>query len=62
MERVIVTQDNFKNVVSEIYKEEQIKIFEDKWKRLTENDKTFVLEFLKVLYPEKSKLIKESKN
>jgi hypothetical protein len=61
MERVIVTQDNFKNVVSEIYKEEQIKIFEEKWKRLTENDKTFVLEFLKVLYPEKSKLIKESK-
>jgi hypothetical protein len=61
MERIIITQDNFKNVVSEIYREEQIKIFEQKWKHLSENDKTFVLEFLKVLYPEKSSLIKESK-
>lgn len=61
MERIIVTQDNFKNIVNEIYREEQINIFEEKWKRLSENDKTFVLEFLKVLYPEKSKLINESK-
>lgn len=61
MERIIVNQDNFKNIVNEIYKEEKIKILNEKWSNLKKEDKIFVLEFLKVLYPEKSKLLNESK-
>jgi hypothetical protein len=60
MERIIVTQDNFKNIVNEIYREEQINIVNEKWNSLSESEQKFAIEFLKVIYPEKSKLINEA--
>ena len=60
MERIIVNRDNFKNIVSEIYREEQINIVNETWNRLSESDKKFAIEFLKVIYPQKVKLINEA--
>jgi len=61
MKETILTESVFNTRVKEIYKEEQYKFLNEKWKTLSKEDKTFVLEFYKVLYPEKSKLINESK-
>lgn len=60
MKRIIVNQDNFKNIVNEIYREEQINIVNERWNRLSESEQRFAIEFLKVVYPEKSKLINEA--
>lgn len=61
MKSIILKESDLKEKFSEIYKEEQIKILEEKWNKLKNEDKQLVLEFLKYLYPEKAKLIKESK-
>jgi len=61
MKKIIVNQDDLKNIVNKIYKEEESKIANEKWSKLSKNEKLFVLEFLKVTYPEKANLINESK-
>ena len=61
MKETILTESVFNTRVKEIYKEEQYKFLNEKWKTLSKEDKTFVLEFYKATYPEKSKLINESK-
>ena len=45
----------------QIYKEEQVKILDEKWNKLSGADRQFVLEFLKLLYPEKAILVTESR-
>jgi hypothetical protein len=57
----IVKESELKNLVVKIYKEEQKKILQEKWDNLSKEDKIFVVEFLRSAYPEKSKLLKESK-
>ena len=57
----IVKESELKNLVVKIYKEEQEKILQEKWDNLSKEDKIFVVEFLRSVYPEKSKLLKESK-
>lgn len=61
MSHYIVNENEFKQVVNKIYLEEQKNILNEKWSKLSKDEKIFVLEFLKVIYPEKAKLIKESK-
>jgi hypothetical protein len=61
MKSIILEESELKQRFSEIYREEQIKILEEKWNKLKNEDKQLVLEFLKYLYPEKVKLINESK-
>ena len=61
MSHYIVNENEFKHVVSKIYLEEQKNILNEKWSKLSKDEKIFVLEFLKVIYPEKAELIKESK-
>jgi hypothetical protein len=61
MKSVIIKESDLKERFSKIYKEEQIKILEEKWDKLSKNDKLFVVEFLKQIYPNKAKLISESK-
>lgn len=56
-----LNESELKNRIFEIYQEEYIKVIEDKWNKLSKNDKTIVIEMLKVIYPEKAKLINESK-
>lgn len=57
----IVKESELKNLVVKIYKEEQEKILQEKWEKLSKEDKIFVVEFLRSAYPEKSKLLKEAK-
>ena len=60
MSHYIINKHEFKSVVDKIYTEEQTKIINEHWNRLTESEKTFAIEFLKVIYPEKTKVIKEA--
>lgn len=61
MKSIILEESELKQRFSEIYKEEKIKILEEKWSKLKNEDKQLVLEFLKHLYPNKAKLINEDK-
>ena len=56
-----LTESEFQNRLVQIYKEEQIKILEDKWAKLSKDDKLFVVEMIKCVHPDKAKLISESK-
>lgn len=57
----ILKESELKNRIYEIYKEEYISIIDEKWNNLSKKDKIIVIEMLKTIYPEKSKLINESK-
>ena len=61
MEKTLYTESEVKTRISEIYEEERFKIINEKWSKLSDKDKIFVVEFAKGLYPEKAKLINESK-
>ena len=56
-----LTESQLKEKILEIYKEEYNIILEEKWSKLSKGDKLIVVEMLKTIYPEKAKLIKESK-
>jgi len=58
---LIMNESQLKDTILKIYREEQHKILQEKWNRLSKKDKVFVFEFAKVIYPEKAKLIKEDK-
>ena len=60
MSHYIINKHEFKSVVDKIYTEEQTKIINEHWNRLTESEKIFAIEILKVIYPEKSKQINEA--
>lgn len=57
----ILNESALNNRISEIYKEEQIKVIQEKWDKLSDTDKIIVIEMIKYYYPENSKLISESK-
>ena len=61
MNRLSLTESELKETMVQIYKEEQLKILNEKWSKISNNDKQFVVEFLKVIYPKKSKLVTESR-
>lgn len=61
MEKTLYTESELKNKITEIYNEERLKIINEKWSKLSGKDRTFVLEFLKILYPEKAMLVTESR-
>ncbi len=61
MSHYIINKHEFKDVVNKIYLEEHKNILNEKWSKLSKGERIFVLEFLKVVYPNKSKLIQESK-
>lgn len=61
MNSKVVNESELKDVILKIYKEEQYKILEEKWNKLSKEDKVFVVEFAKAIYPEEAKLINESK-
>lgn len=57
----ILSENELQDKMTEIYREEQIKIIQEKWKKLSKKDKGIVLEMIKHYYPDKEKLISESK-
>lgn len=61
MSKLSLTESEFKEKMVQIYKEEQITLLDEKWNKLSGIDRQFVLEFLKVLYPEKAMLVTESR-
>jgi hypothetical protein len=61
MEKTLFTESELKNRIAEIYEEERLKIINEKWNKLSGKDRTFVLEFLKAVYPEKAMLVTEAR-
>jgi len=61
MNRLVLTEKEFRDKTRQIFKEEQYKIAEEKFNNLTKVDKIFVVEFLKEIYPDKSVLLNEDK-
>lgn len=61
MKSEVVNEEKLSQLVQKIYHEEYLKILDEKWKKLTKKEKTFVVEILKHNNPEKAKLIDESK-
>jgi hypothetical protein len=61
MNKLSLTESELKETMVKIYKEEQIKLLDEKWNKLSGIDRQFVLEFLKVIYPEKAMLVTESR-
>ncbi len=58
---IALTESEFQNKLIEIYNEERYKIIEEKWNKLSNKDQLLVVEMAKMVYPDKAKLIKESK-
>lgn len=61
MNKLSLTESELKEKMVQIYKEEQVTLLDEKWNKLSGIDRQFVLEFLKVLYPEKAMLVTESR-
>jgi hypothetical protein len=61
MKGIVLQESEFNNKIKQIYREEQFKVLNEKWKTLTKDERKFVVEFYKVIHPENSKLINESK-
>lgn len=61
MKPEVISQDKLNNLIHKIYQEEYLKVLEEKWSKLSKKEKIFVIEILKFTYPEKAKLINESK-
>ena len=57
----ILSESELNAKITQIYKEEQIKVIQEKWDKLSKNDKLLVIEMLKITYPDKVKLINEAK-
>lgn len=57
----LLSESELKDKIGQIYEEERLKIINEKWSKLSGKDRTFVLEFLKALYPEKAILVTESR-
>jgi hypothetical protein len=57
----VLSESEFQEKLIQIYKEEQYKVIEEKWNSLTKDDKLFVVEMLKQVYPKKAKLLSEAK-
>ena len=60
MKKIILNKQQLKETFVQIYKEEQLNILEEKWNRLSESDKKFVIGFLKLTNPKKSHMINEA--
>jgi len=61
MTNKLLTESEVKDAILEIYKEEYSKVIEEKWSKLDKNDKTIVIEMLKVLNPKQAKQLNENK-
>lgn len=60
MAEFVLKESQVKLIKSELTKESDLKLAEENWKNFSDEEREFVVEFLKSIYPEKSKLLKES--
>jgi hypothetical protein len=61
MPSIIITEKQMEVIAKHAEFQNNLKLAEQNWKNFSEKEKEFVLEICKVLYPSKSKLIKEAK-
>lgn len=61
MNNSYINESEFREKLVQLYKEEQLNYINEKWEKLSGRDRTFVIETLKSIYPEKSYLLKESR-
>ena len=61
MKSEILDEKKFNKVIEKIYVEEQSKFFQEIWDSISNQEKEFVIESVKILYPQKSKILNESK-
>jgi hypothetical protein len=60
MNTIVLNENSFKNRIEEIYLEEKRNILEERWNKLSSEEKKFVLETYRNLYPSKKHFINES--
>jgi hypothetical protein len=60
MVEIIINESQFDLIKGELERQSKLKLAEDKWNNFSDEEKNFVLEFLKVTHPKKSKLLKEA--
>jgi hypothetical protein len=61
MLEIVIGENQLNLIKGELSKQTKLKLAEEKWKRFSEEEKEFVVEFLKVIHPKKSKLLKENR-
>ena len=59
MAEIIIKESQLNLIKAELNKLSDFNLVEEKWNNFSEEEKQFVVEFLKTIYPEKSKIIKE---
>jgi hypothetical protein len=59
MVEIVITENQLELIKVEITNQSEIKLAEEKWDNFNKSEKQLVVELLKAIYPEKSKLIKE---
>ena len=60
MAEIIIKESQFNLIKGQIAKQSEMRLAEEKWNKFTEEEKQFVVEFLKAAHPKKSKLLKEA--
>jgi hypothetical protein len=58
MAEIIINESQFELIKGVLERQSKLKLVEDKWNNFSDEEKNFVVEFLKVAYPKKSKLLK----
>lgn len=60
MAEIIIKESQLNLIKGELAKQSDLRLAEENWNKFTDKEKELVVEFLKAVYPEKSKLIKEA--
>lgn len=60
MVNIVIKESQLALIEGELTKQIEIRLAEEKWKKFTDGEKQFVVEFLKAANPNKSKVIKEA--
>ena len=60
MAEIIIKESQLKLIKGELAKQSEMRLAEEKWNKFSDEEKEFLVEFLKAAYPKKSKLLKEA--
>lgn len=60
MVQIIINESQLNLIKGDLSKQSQLRLVEEKWNNFTNEEKQLVIELLKAIYPEKSKLLKEA--
>lgn len=60
MAEIIIKESQLNLIKEQLAKQSEMRLVEEKWNKFTDEEKQFVVEFLKTAHPKKSKLLKEA--